>query len=54
MTPLSAILRQLEPTPEEQWIAEKRDEVWRVNPQARREWIKAGAFPAPKYGATTC
>lgn len=50
MTPLSALLRQLEPTPEEQWIAEKRDEAQRLHRHNHREWIKAGAVPAPRYG----
>ena len=36
------------------WIKAKRDEAQRLHRHNHREWIKAGAFPAPKYGATTC
>lgn len=48
-SPLSALLRQLEPTPEEQWIAEKRDEGDRLFRREKREWIRNGATPQPRY-----
>lgn len=50
MTPFDHLLCQKPQTPHEDWLSEKRDEAERLNRTARRDWIKAGAFPAPIYG----
>lgn len=48
-SPLSALLRQLEPTPFEAWLHEKRDEAQRLHRANHREWIREGATPQPRY-----
>ena len=44
------LLHRSSESPRDAWLSEKRDEAERLFRTERREWIKGGAVPSPKYG----